>query len=308
MRPKLSRRALVTTALLVSAVPGQRRVLAQGSEAPPSTSDWNALPAGSTFEPIQQGTVDDLLLISAIITIARTRLEPGYQGFFSYYNDSPGLIGPRIIAGEQGTFELEPVNVSPGSSPGPTLLVRPTEQGEIANPAVLLPQSPIQVRPGDLVFFPADTSFHVSSEGTEPKSFLQLNVFPTYSQLFATEGTTVEQLAVNLGIETAYPLAPSVARLARLNLQPQTSISAPRALAGPQVFYVEQGPLYVAGQDGKVQLNRGNISNPGEIVESDVEVDLAAGDGFMIPPGGVATLQVSNAPATLLVLEIGALL
>ena len=103
--------------------------MAQDLEATPPASDWNALPTGLVFDPITQGTVDELLIVSEIITLSRSLVEPGYQGFYSYYNDNLGMIGPRIIVVEEGSFQLEPVDVSPGSSPGPALLVRPTEQG-----------------------------------------------------------------------------------------------------------------------------------------------------------------------------------
>lgn len=305
---QISRRAFVSTALFMSNLLGTQDVAAQEVEATPAPSDWSTLSAGATFESITQGTVDELLLISELITITRTTMEPGLPGFLSFYNDNPGMIGPRIIYVEQGTVELGPINVSPGSSPGPSLLLRSSAQGEApAPPAVLLPRSPVEALPGDLVFFPADTAFEGSNfEGQVLATFLEIDVFPTYPP-FATNGETVELLAMDLGIETADPPAPPVVDASRLALEPQTNLFSPVALAGPQLLYIEQGALMVTGHDGKLQLKRRGTNNPGGIVESEVELVLSAGDAFLIPPGGYITLQNADVPATLLVLEVRAL-
>ena len=306
---------------------GTRGAAGQGSQAPPSglkreaagqyweitqsgsesVSDWDTLPTGTVFESISQGTVDELTLVSQLIVITRTTMEAGSIGFTSFFNGNPGMIGPRILCVDQGVMELGPVDVSPGSRPGPALLVRSADQGKKTDsPAVVLPQTTIEVRSGELIFFPADTSFYASNyEGKERASYLEIDVFPTYTPSPDDEG--VERFAVDLGIETADPPAPPVVGVGRLALEPQAGLSAPKSSAGAQLFYVEQGSLTATGLDGKVQLSRGDVAHPGEIVEAETELILNPGDAFLIPPGGQVALQSADVPATLLVLEVRAL-
>jgi hypothetical protein len=310
---QISRRTFVTATLLASAIPSAQKAARQeGPEATPPSSNWSVLSSGSTFEPITQGTVDDLLLVSGLITIIRVAAEPGEPGLWSFYNDKPGMIGPRVIYVEQGPLEVGPLNISPGSVTGPTLLVRRVAEADrekLASPAVVLLSTTIECRSGELMFFPADTAFEVSNfEGKTTATYLEIDVFPTYTSSpgVVIEGMVAERLAVDLGIATADLPAPPVVTAGRLMLEPQVQALSPGALSGPQIFYVEQGSLTVMGHEGKPQLKRGSIAAPGEIVEPEIEFVLTAGDAFMIPPGGSSTIQNTGDAARLLVIEVRA--
>lgn len=302
MQSRFSRRSIVCTTLL-TAVASTQQTTAQNVEATPPSSSWDALPSEVSIEPVTQGTADELLLISELITVARITATPGEPGVMSFFNDSPGMIGPRIIYVEQGALTLGPLDVSPGSLAGPALFVRQEEP----SPAVILPGSPVEATPGEMVFFPADTSFEASNfEGTETAILLEIDVFPRFpvNSGVVVTGMTAQPLAVDIGIATADPAAPPVIGVSRLSLPPQTSVpSDPVPL--PRIFYIEQGSVTVTVHEGELQLKRSDVDDPGEIVDPGAELVLGVGDAFMIPPGGSSSVKSSEMASALLALDIG---
>ncbi len=283
------------------AAAGIRRVTAQTPE-----STWSEVPSGTTFQPITQGTADDLILLSGLITIARITALPEQPGVLKYYNDHVGLAGPRILCGEEGTVQTGTLSVSPGSTVGAAQLIRLPKDGEEAHPVVLVPQSRTDLHPGELAYFPADTAFRIDNfDGTTTGVVLEIDVFPRFApdDGIVVEGMTSVPLAVDIGIETSVPLAPKSLTVGRLILDPKTKLSTPRAQRGPQLYYIEQGSLTVSGRDGELQLCRSDTNYPGETVEAKTALDLTVGDAFLIPPGGLSRLHADNG-ATLLTIEI----
>jgi len=293
--------------LLVPVLSTGRRALGKASNAASSEIHWGKLPSGVTLKPLTQGTADDFLFISGFIAIARITAQPG-SGVLSFYNDRAGLIGPRILYVEQGVMQLGPINVSPGSQPGPVLLIRKATQGEEPpQPVVVLPRTQVDCHAGDMIFFPADTAYQADNGEDASANFLEIDGFPTYtnSSGVVVEGMTAERLAVDIGVVTADPSAPPVVRIGRLTLASQTQLSTPQAAYGPQLFAIEQGALSVTGHHGKVQLRRSNVNNPGEIEKPGTALALTTGDAFLIPPGSSSTLQSSD-EVSVLVLEVRA--
>ncbi len=273
------------------------------------TSTWGDLPQGASFEPLTRGTVDDLLVASGLVAIARITAEAGASYLF-YYNDVPGVVGPRMIFVEEGTVSSGPLTVSPGSSPGPTLLMRTATEGEGAKPAVLTPGSKAKLQPGDLIFFPADTAYAVGNDYDGPGTvYLEIAVFPIPA-LLHEEGEVfgklvAQPLAVDLGVEAAFPPTPPLVAVGRLSLLPGAGIPSHATVGNPTVLSVEAGVLGLTTQRGKVQVVRVGVAPPGEFVEATNETTFTASDALMLPPDALGALRnVGDEPLSLLSLVI----
>lgn len=198
---------LATVALLFAPAIVSARQEATGARG------WADLPEGASFQPFTNGTADDLLVASVLVAVSRITAEPG-SGELSFCNDRPGFVGPRMLYVEEGSLDSGPRNVSPGSSPGPSLLVRAPEAGQRAEPAVLIPRNRVTLEPGDLAFYPADTAYAMSNEAGGPTAkYSEINVFPIpvlaheESELVVA-GMTAQPLSLDLGVTAAFPPAP----------------------------------------------------------------------------------------------------
>lgn len=292
----ISRRAFVAGAILAAALP-----VPVGAEATPTASDWQ-LPQGATYEALLQGTVEELTTLSALVSVSRVEVSP-FSGVFSFYNDDAGMIGPRIVYVEDGSLEVGPINVSPGSLAGPTMLVR---KGD--TPKVVLPETTQILKAGDYMVFPADTALYVSSDDSsdsEMTTYLEADVFPTYTVGSGTvvEGMEAQQLAIDVGIETADMPAPDVIRPGRLTIAAGMETTLPRNLS--LMCFIETGGITANHDETTLQVNKGSASNPGEILPPGEAILLSPGDSFFVAAGDALSLRSDGEQVSLLVVSIG---
>lgn len=278
-------------------------ILAQGGT--PASQHSNDLLKGVTFEPITNGSAEELLAVADLVSATRIAAEVG-PGVLSFYNDNAGFVGPRILVVESGPLTAGPINVSPGSLPGPSLLVQ-ASGGQDDEPAVVLPGSNLLLEPGDLIFFPADTAYRASTfEAGAPAIYLELAVFPVRAILrqagdVVVSGYVAEPLAPDIGVAAVYPLAPPILRVGRLTLAPGVIMPGYRTEGRVEVFQVEVGAVSITAPGTKIQFRRGEESSPGQIIAPSAETSFDPSDAFMLPPGTEATVSnVNSQVATLL--------
>jgi hypothetical protein len=302
--------AILAVILLTAAalgMPHDARALEEGT---PTAQGWDNLPRGTKYTPIRHGTADDLQTASSLVAVARITIQQVRVS--EYYGQQPGAVEPHVLFAEQGVLRCGPHKVPPGSSPGPTLLIQAATDSEAdEQPAVVLPGSEVDLHPGELIFFPADTGFKVGNDEESPITYLEIAVFPTslimYQPGQVVEGVTAQPLAPDVGVKTAYPPAPQVIAVGRLAIKSGTGIPSLVTNRGPRVFYVERGTLTVVGHEGKMQVKRGDDDAPGDVVDPGAELRFAAGDAFMLPPGAVTTLRnEAGKSASLLTVDVSA--
>lgn len=301
---KMRHQSMLTLVLaLVLIVPA----LASAQDAMPSSSVWDDLPDDISFAPIAKGTAEDIQTVSDLVAVSRIEAEPG-PGVLSYYNTSAGMVGPRMLYVESGSLTAGPLDVSADSKPGPSLLVSARDATE---PVVVLPKSQLPLGSGDLIFFPADTSFRASTFELETAAtYLELAVFPVPLLLrqpgdLVVEGYVAQPLAPDVGVAAAYPLAPPLLGVGRLTIPPRTGLPDHATVGRVEVLLVEAGMLGLEANGAKVQVRVAGAASPGQVAELASEELFGQGTAVMLPPGATASFRnASDEPLSLLAIVI----
>lgn len=281
--------------------------LASAQEAMPSSSVWDDLPDGISFAPIEKGTAEDIQNVSDLVAVSRIEAEP-VPGVLSYYNTSAGMVGPWMLYVESGSLTAGPIDVSADSAPGPSLLVSARDATE---PVVVLPKSQLPLGSGDLIFFPADTSYRASTFELETAAtYLELAVFPVPLLLrqpgdLVVEGYVAQPLAPDVGVAAAYPLAPPLLGVGRLTIPPRIGLPDHATGGRVEVILVQAGMLGLEANGAKIQVRAAGAASPGQIEELAAEELFGQGTAIMLPPGATTSFRnASDEPLSLLVIVI----
>ena len=275
------------------------------ARAATKSSEWSKLSKGVSFEPLRNGTYDDLILLSSLVSVARITAEP-ITGVLSFYNDVAGFVGPRALSVEQGTLTAGPINVSPHMSPGPTLLIQAASAGKAAMRKAVLPGSEHALNQGDALFIPADTSFKVDNNADKDKAiYLEFGIFPVPAIIhqagLVVEGMTAQPLTLDIGFEAADPPTPDTISIGRLTIPSGASIASHSTAGNVDVLYIESGALGLKMKKGNIQVRRAGAASPGETVKPGDEVAYFVGDAVMLPPDALGTItNASDQPLILL--------
>jgi steroid delta-isomerase-like uncharacterized protein len=239
-------------------------------------------------EPLVRTTVDNLPAGPALLALARFRYAPRAR-----FGPAAGP-GPVAFVVESGTLVF--------SAQGEVALRRAGSPGGFTAPA---PNKEFTVQPGDEVLIPGDVVHAVRNTGTTPATILGAATFPG--------GGPPRQFPdgvafIPLVMSQVSALAPAPADYAvnRITLA-AGSRDADVFHAGPGLHYVESGTLDLRIGQGEVAISRDAQAGRTETARAGQQVQLAAGEGAIVPAGSVVSIGNSGAgDAVVLSLRTGA--
>lgn len=276
--------------------------LAVAHDGPSAESGWGTLPADAAFVQIADGTATDATAAAALVRVTHYRWEPGsgLGGYcFDFYSG-----GPWILLVEEGALRVL-INAPDGKS-----FVQPTDalpllsrvDDGVAPPVVVVPNTTLNLGPGDLIALPNGSQCYLGSAGSA-LVFLRVDGFPVGAapQTIARTGIVAEQLDLDLGVVTANETVPRTVVVGRVTLGAGRAMELGDATR-PLLFAVQAGSMdLVVGTDGSVVRRAGTVGQtPSEVVSPDIPAALTTGDAAYVPPGSQG--RVTNTGAGPLVL------
>jgi len=298
-RERLMRVTLLCVAVVGVAALGAVPSGAQdGTPAPGFGSE--DLPEGASFEPITQGTVDDVLAISRLVAVYRITLSAGAGRITD--TDTPGLY--YALDGALSASVDEDMLA-------PALLSRRAPDGGFAPPVLVLPGTGLDLLPGELLVNSGRADEEspygyvgFDNAGETPVAYLDVEFFPSGGHWGGSGGEIEEEpLDVSLGLATAQEPAPPVFTVGRLTIEPGASV--PLDDVSPALLIAERGPMALTVDAGEAQVKRSGVDfdEAPETVEGKA-IDLASDDAAFVLPGTAGAIgNAGGGPAVLLVLS-----
>lgn len=291
-----------TFLMLLTAAPAVVPALIVAQESTPSDAvGWAALPPGARYEPIVEASLNEAVAVANIVSVARVTLPDGVNRFQRFTSPCALLMRSGALTFRAADDVTEP-----------SVLVRSPDDGGTGLPAVVMPGSRLDMKPGDLLTLPwaavADTDPPYWSFSTDEQTeYLFVEFFPAgvpAASFMETTGGAVEFLDLPLSLATARPSAPAVFALGRLVLDAGTEVALPRA---PALLLVEGGTMAVKQAVGRADIQRAgtDIEATPETLEAGGTADMGAGDAAALLPGTGGVLSaIGGGPLDVLSLVV----
>jgi len=256
---------------------------------------------GVAFEPIDRGTIDELLAITRLMRVTRVTLAPGAS-------QATYTVLPAVYAVEEGTVAFDVDR----QLPIPARLVRPASDGSLSRSPVVLPGTSLQLVPSDALAVPGVpdveppyASIFAGNRSDEPATYLDIEIFPTTTPhvIDASGDRTLQGLDVSLGLATAQESAPAWIVVDRLILQPGASATV--SVDAPLLIVAQEGTVSLSVGEGEAALQRSGTrwGDAPESLGAGDSSDLTGNDATFLLPG--TTGGVTNAgPAPLTALLV----
>jgi hypothetical protein len=289
-------RRLFAAFTLAALMAGPLPAMAQESA---ELSGWGNLPAGATFAPIKDGSLVDVTLGASLVMITRQTWSGEANLGGVCFDIRTG--GPQILLMESGDLQFHVSTPDPDFPETQPVLGLPLFDRSDADgpPVVVVPETWLDLREGDLVAMPNGTHCGKYARDRD-SSFVQVEGFPSGPEPrgFPDLGLTVEALDLDLGVATARPAAPESVAVGRLSLDAGTELALGEETA-PILFAVEVGSaeLIVEVEGGIIRRAGTDKYAPSEVLRAGTAVTLGSGDAAYLPPHPGGSLANTGAEA-----------
>lgn len=258
------------------------------------------LPNGVAFHQFSgPATSSEIKIFSSLISVSRrTWGANGNLGGFCY---EAVTGGPEIILVEDGALHVAMFPTSDQAGDFPRL-IRKDDSGQLQTPVSVLPNTQIELKPGELIAFPNGASCSLLGPSTTGESVTFLNIYGLTSYADSQgvnypDTQMIEQpLDLALGIATANPQTPPTIVLGRLSFAPKVGLPL-SSLAVPAIFSVRIGSAtFTTNMEGAVIRRSGSdASSASEPLPANKEASMATGDSSYVLPGTTGSLANQGA-------------